>query len=71
MPIALALMPLFVFYHKNPYLRDIYENVRIMSAKLIDFTVFALLSGGYCSVHAAVTVRLSLQISEISLLTRK
>ncbi len=39
-------VPIFGFYRKNPYIRDIYENVRIMSAKLIGFTAFALLSGG-------------------------
>ena len=27
-------VPIFGFYRKNPYIRDIYENVRIMSAKL-------------------------------------
>lgn len=37
---------IFGFYRKNPYICDIYENVRIMSAKLIDFTALALLSGG-------------------------
>ena len=37
---------IFGFYRKNPYIRGIYENVRIMSAKLIGFTAFALLSGG-------------------------
>ena len=42
---------IFGFYRKNPYIRGIYENVRIMSAKLIGFTAFALLSGGvlFCS----------------------